>query len=364
MPGLDICKYSWFDRPSNPMKLLHQDRRTGEIKLYLESLDDLWHLKNLVEPNDLVWGDTYRRGEEQSDKLRTERAEKRRMRLGVRVEKIEYQENQDKIRILGRIEAGPQDIGHHHALMLGAGDDVSIFKEEWKRHELERIRSAIDQSMRPSIYFVVLDDTDANVFVMSQFSVKEIGSISRTGTGKMYESKTDKQSYFAEIIQILTATIKNEPIIVLGPGFAKEALITYMKEKHPELAARMTSAVSSQTGAAGVYEIIKKGLGGKVLDLSRISVETKLIEEVLTRIKMNQPVAYGPKQVALAVDSGAVETLLLTEKEARTRQGETFMRMTEENSGKVEIMSDTHDSGKQLESLGGYAALLRYNIDV
>jgi protein pelota len=346
------------------MKLLHQDRRTGEIKLYLESLDDLWHLKNLVEPNDLVWGDTYRRGEEQSDKLRTERAEKRRMRLGVRVEKIEYQENQDKLRILGRIEAGPQDIGHHHALMLGAGDNISIFKEEWKRHELERIRSAIDQSLRPSIYFIVLDDTDANVFVMSQFSVKEIGSASRTGAGKMYETKTDKQSYFAEIVQILTATIQDEPIIVLGPGFAKEALITYMKEKHPELAARMTSAVSGQTGAAGVYEVIKKGLGGKVLDLSRISVETKLIEEVLTRIKLNQPVAYGPKQVSLAVNAGAVETLILTEKVARTRQGEGFMRMTEENSGKVEIMSDTHDAGKQLDSLGGYAALLRYNIDL
>ena len=346
------------------MKLLHQDRRTGEIKLYLESLDDLWHLKNLVEPNDLAWADTYRRGEEQTDKLRTERAEKRRMRLGVRVEKVEYQENQDKIRILGRIESGPQDVGHHHALMLGIGDDVSIFKEEWKRHEIERIRNAIDQSLRPSIYFVVLDDTDANVFVMSQFSVKEVGGISRTGTGKMFESKVDKQSYFAEIVQILAATIESEPIIVLGPGFAKEALIVYMKEKHPDLAARTTSAASSQTGAAGVYEVIKKGLGGKVLDLSRISVETKLIEEVLVRIKMNQPVAYGPKQVALAVDTGAVEILLLTEREARTKQGEGLMRTTEENSGRIEVLSETHDAGKQLASLGGYAALLRYNIDL
>jgi protein pelota len=64
------------------------------------------------------------------------------------------------------------------------------------------------------------------------------------------------------------------------------------------------------------------------------------------------------------VNAGAVEILLLTEKEARTMQGEGFMRMTEENSGKVEIMSDTHDAGKQLDSLGGYAALLRYNIDL
>jgi len=346
------------------MKLLHQDRRTGEIKLYLESLDDLWHLKNLVEADDLVWASTYRRGDEQADKVRTERAEKRRMRLGVRVEKVEYQENQDKIRFLGRIEQGPQDIGHHHTLMIGPGDDVSIFKEEWGRHDLERIRTAIDHSARPSIYFVSLDDADAAVFVMSQFSIKELGGVSRTGTGKMYETKVDtKQSYFEEIVSILKANVKNEPIIILGPGFAKEALISYVKEKHKEYSERIISASASQAGSGGVYEIIKKGLGGKALDLSRISIETKLMEEVLTRIKMGQPVAYGPAQVSAAVDAGAVETLLLTERAARTRDGENLMKATEDNAGKIEIISTTHESGKQLESLGGHAALLRYSMD-
>jgi len=346
------------------MKLLHQDRRSGEIKLYLESLDDLWHLKNLVEPGDLVWASTYRRGDEQADKLRIERAEKRRMRLGVRVEKVEYQENQDKIRFLGRIEQGPQDIGHHHTLMIGAGDDVSIFKEEWGRHDLERIRQAIDNSARPSIYFVSLDDTDAAVYVMSQFSINELGGISRTGTGKMYESKTDKQSYFEEIVGILRANVKNEPVIVLGPGFAKEALISHIKEKHSELSERVISAAASQAGPGGVYEVIKKGLGGKALDLSRITIETKLMEETLTRIKMNQPVAYGPAQVEAAVDAGAVETLLLTETEARSRRGEDLMKATEGNAGRIEIISTTHEAGRQLESLGGYAALLRYSIDL
>jgi len=347
------------------MKLLHQDRRTGEIKLYLESLDDLWHLKNLVEPGDLVWASTYRRGDEAADKLRTDRAEKRRMRLGIRVEKIEYQENQDKIRFLGKIEQGPQDIGHHHTLMIGTGDDVSIFKENWGRHDLERIRQAIDHSARPSIYFVSLDEVDAAVYVMSQFSIKELGGVSRTGTGKMYETKADtKQAYFEEISKILITNVKTEPVIILGPGFTKEAVITYIKEKHQELSDRIISAAASQAGSGGVYEVMKKGLGGKALDLSRISIETNLMEEVLTRIKMNQPVAYGPNQVSSAVDAGAVETIMLTETEARTRKGEALMRVTEDNAGKIEIISTTHEAGKKLESLGGYAAILRYNIDL
>jgi len=347
------------------MKLLHQDRRTGEIKLFLESLDDLWHLKNLVEPGDLVWASTYRRGDEAADKLRTDRAEKRRMRLGVRVEKVEYQENQDKIRFLGRIEQGPQDVGHHHTLMVGVGDDVSIFKESWGRHDLERIRQAIDHSARPSIYFVSLDDVDAAVYVMSQFSIRELGGVSRAGAGKMYETKADtKLDYFEETVKMLLTNVKTEPVIILGPGFTKEALIAHIKEKHKELSDKVISAAASQAGSGGVYEVIKKGLGGKALDLSRISIETNLMEEVLTRIKMNQPVAYGPAQVSAAADAGAVETLMLTETEARSRKGEALMRITEDNAGKIEIISTTHESGKQLESLGGYAALLRYNVDL
>ncbi|MDH4123536.1 MAG: mRNA surveillance protein pelota [Thermoplasmata archaeon] len=345
------------------MRLLHQDSNTGEIKLYIESLDDLWHLKNLIEPKDLVWANTTRRKEEKGDKIRSERPDKKRMRLAVRVDRVELQEFQDKIRVLGIIEDGPQDLGHHHTLMIGIGDDLSIFKEKWKKHELERIKLALEQSAKPSIYFVAIDDTEVNVFIMSQFSIREIGSAARSGTGKMYESKSNQLEYFEEIRGILANSIDNEPLVILGPGFAKEAFLAYLKEKYPDLAKNASIIASGQTGAAGVSEIIKKGLGGRVLEVSRIAIETKLIEEVLTRIKTDQPVAYGPQSVDRAVTAGAAEILLITEKEARTSQGEQLMRSTERSSGKIEIISTTHDSGKQLESLGGYAALLRYKIE-
>ena len=93
-----------------PMKVLHQDRFKGEIKMQVEVSDDLWHLYNILTPGDLVYASTYRREEAKSDKIRAERGEKKRMTLGIRLEKVEFGEFDNRLRLLGVIEEGPQDI--------------------------------------------------------------------------------------------------------------------------------------------------------------------------------------------------------------------------------------------------------------
>jgi protein pelota len=50
------------------MRVLHQDRKTGEIKVQIDSLDDLWHLYNLIDKGDLVRAVTFRRDEVKADK--------------------------------------------------------------------------------------------------------------------------------------------------------------------------------------------------------------------------------------------------------------------------------------------------------
>ncbi|HPP44180.1 MAG TPA: mRNA surveillance protein pelota, partial [Methanomassiliicoccaceae archaeon] len=81
--------------------------------MMIETLDDLWHLYNIIDEGDMIISVTYRREEAKSDKIRAERAEKKRMVLGVRAEKIEFHETESRLRILGVIEEGPQDIGSY-----------------------------------------------------------------------------------------------------------------------------------------------------------------------------------------------------------------------------------------------------------
>ncbi|HUL62169.1 MAG TPA: mRNA surveillance protein Pelota, partial [Methanocella sp.] len=61
----------------------------GEISLTPESLDDLWHLKYIVEPGDTVFSVTFRAVDSVSDKIRPDKVEKKPIRLGVKVESVE-----------------------------------------------------------------------------------------------------------------------------------------------------------------------------------------------------------------------------------------------------------------------------------
>jgi protein pelota len=74
------------------MRLLKRSliRLEGKISLLPESVDDLWHLKHLIEKGDLVFALTFRKIESATDKLRPEKLERKPMRLGIRVDSVEF----------------------------------------------------------------------------------------------------------------------------------------------------------------------------------------------------------------------------------------------------------------------------------
>ena len=57
------------------MRVLHQDRFKGEIKVQIDAPDDLWHLFNIIQVDDILVMSTYRRDESAKvDKVRAERS--------------------------------------------------------------------------------------------------------------------------------------------------------------------------------------------------------------------------------------------------------------------------------------------------
>jgi protein pelota len=344
------------------MRVLHQDRRTGEIKVQIDTLDDLWHLYNIISPGDLVSAVTYRREEEKADKIRSERGEKRRMWLGLRVEKVEFHEFEDRLRVLGVIEEGPQDLGSYHTFNLQKGEAISIIKERWTDAHLKRVKRAVEESRRPQMIFVSLDQDEASVAVLRQFGLKEVAHIEAGSSGKMFEQKGEG-GFYLEVAEKVAQMAEGEvPVILLGPGFAKETLLSEGKRLYPGVFNRAHLFHTGQSGMVGINELMKKGMGSGVLDDTRVAIEMRLVEEVLTGISRDGPVAYGPAQVREAVDAGAVETLLVLDSLVRTKDLDGLMRAVEEAGGRVIVVSEHHDAGRELEALGGYAALLRFKV--
>ena len=345
------------------MKILHQDSRTNEVKLLPETIDDLWHLYNLVDEGDLVYAMTQRRKEDKGDRLRPERMDKARMRLGIRVKKVEFHETDDRLRILGSIEAGPQDIGQHHTLLMGVGDDMSIIKPEWKQLHFGRINRAVEASEKPSVVFVSIEDSEAVIAVARDYGFKEMATITRNPGGKMYDTKSDENDFLDDIVAKVAPMLSGEPLVILGPGFMKESLAKRIRETHPSLDSEVVVLSTGQAGMAGVHEAMKKGMGGKAVESSRIAHETRLVERLFEEIGKEGLYSYGLESVELAARSGAVETLLLLDTKVRAPEAERILKLVEDARGGFVIISSMHEAGRRLESLGGLGALLRYRVD-
>jgi protein pelota len=343
------------------MRVIHKDLRHGEIRLQIQNLDDLWHLDNLVQPGDLVRAMTARRQEDKGDKLRPERMDKTKMLLGIRVEKVEFHEFADYLRISGVIEEGPQDHGAHHTLNLTFMDDLTIVKE-WRESELQRIEEAVAAAQKPLISLLSLDDDDATIAQLRQYGLREVATIHAPGHGKMFPTADGKQTYFEEILEKLRQSQLAETLVVLGPGFAREEFIKFLNSKDPDIARKTRGYGTGHAGMQGINESLKSGLGAKIFEETRVGQETKLVEQLLEEIGKDGLYAYGPAEVEDAISSGAVTTLLVLEDRLRSRETEELLRRVERQSGKVVVISGHHEAGKKLEALGGVGAFLRFKI--
>ncbi|MBW9223141.1 hypothetical protein KKP90_00885 [Methanothermococcus sp. SCGC AD-155-E23] len=62
------------------MKILETSEK-DILKVIPENLDDLWHLYNIIEKDNIVWAMTERRIEDKGDKLRADRGAKKKIGL-------------------------------------------------------------------------------------------------------------------------------------------------------------------------------------------------------------------------------------------------------------------------------------------
>jgi protein pelota len=347
------------------MKVVFKDLKHGEIKLVPENLDDIWHLYNIIDENDLVRAVTFRTDEQKDDKIRSKKAEKKRMKLGVRVEEVKFHEFSDRLRIHGTIEEGPQDLGSFHTLNITAEkmDSLSIIKEKWQDYQIQRIEEAVKQRSQAIITFVSLDEDCATVAILRQSGVQWVADIDSKRSGKMYESADKQNDYFGELLSVVkTNKTKDSVLVVVGPGFTREHFVKLGKEKNPDIFKNCHIHGTGQTGMVGIQEAIKSGVVEQITKENRVVLETNFIEKLFEEIKKDGLATYGINEVKNALVNGAVERLLITDTLVRTLEGEEILKLAKKNNSEFTIINTMHEAGKKIEGIGGLGALLRYKI--
>lgn len=331
-------------------------RSFGEIRLFPESVDDLWHLSHLVGPGDLVFATTLRTVDSAQDKLRPEKLEKRPVRLGIRVERVELHTFSNRLRISGTIEHG-MDSGSYHTFNTEPGYELSVIKR-WRPRDLERIDRAVKASIHELVHVLTIEEGEAELFRMRQYGPEGVVTVTM-GSGKGGDADT-RPAFFARVADQL-AELKG-PLVIAGPGFIKDDFARFLRSKLPDVAERMLVAETRRIGAGAVQEVIGQGILERIHEDVQLGSEVRAMEELLTRISKDLPAAYGRGEVQKAIEYGAAEEVLVSDSLLRDEGIVHLLDRAELQNARIVVLSTVFEPGKQLEALGGVAALLRYRI--
>ena len=360
------------------LKILKRILKEGKIVLKIETLDDLWHLYNVVAPGDTVISRTTRRVKIGDEDARKQESVRKPMTLVLEVEDITFHSFSNRIRIKGKILEGPSDlvnIGSYHTFNIEEGDILTIIKENWPGYLLKRLKEAEKSQARPMCLIVTIEDGVSELFLAADFGIREAvrvrTSISRKrGDQKSYDATM--RDFFSDVTVALQSQLEQNSIgliVIAGPGFVKDHFSEHLKTAGIKGLPPVVVEGISNVGITGAKEILYRGVISQALTELKLETETKLIEDIITHLaKDDGLVAYGDDEVQKAVQFGAVENLLITDKKLREATDEARRRMdklirdTEKTRGKFHVVSTEHPSGDQLQNLSGIAALLRFRL--
>lgn len=344
------------------MKILHKDLKYGEVKLVVESPEDIWYISQVVEPSDIIKGVTLRKVQA------TEKAsERKRVFLAVKVEKTEFTES--SFRATGKIIDGPEDVprGSYHTFNVEPNDTITIVKSHWFSYQLDRLKEACETRAR---ILICCFDREEAIFALVKRQGYELLSRLKGDVQKKEFDVSAKASFYPSIIKQLKeydARYSLDHIIVASPAFWKDEFMKVLDD--PGLKRKITMATCSSVGASAIDEVLKREEISTALKQDRVAREASFVEKLLETIAKNGAACYGMRDVRQAILAGAVDTLLVSDGLIqRLRLQETFaeleelMRQVDSQRGSIVLVSSKNSAGKKLDGLGGIGALLRYKL--
>jgi protein pelota len=356
-----------------PLKILLKDIKHDIMKVELRNIDDLWVLYNVIQKGDRVVGKTTR--EVKSTESARPFSRRLTVTLGITVQKVYLDRELARLRIHGIVFDAPEEVrvtGSHHTLSVGPEDIVTIVKDKWLKHQVERVEKAV--VAEEPIIVLALDSEEASVAILRSFGLDFKGEVRSRLPGKSEAEKRQvaMKDYFQRIGTLLEIVCAEStgPILIVGPGFTKDHFAKELESEVKYVGSRTVLVKSvGSGGVAGVHEAIRVGAVSKLRRDARATQETELVNEALRRLGLSSgDISYGLERVQADTEAGAVDTLIVSDKVVREAEDEersrieATMKTVEERGGRVALVSSEQEAGKMLQSLGGVAALLRYRL--
>jgi len=349
------------------MQILKKDLKQKLVTIKINNPEDLWHLNKIIEIGDIVQGKTSRKIKLEKEIDRKSKIIKKIIFLRLEVEKQEFHEFSNNLRISGKILEGQEDLrkGSYHTFDLEENSIITVIKPHWLQYQLKILEDST-KKYTSKILICILDRSESCFALLQEKGYKYLSELEGEVEQKRYKTET-KSNFYKQISKILQDYVKKykiEHIIIGSPSFWKEYLI---KELPKDLQKIVVQATCNNVGKQGINELLKRTELKKVLAQERTVKDLNLIEELLKNISKNHKSAYGIKEVQEKATIGAVKNLLITDKfikkyrqTSKSQDLDSLFMSIEANKGDISIISSNQEPGKKLDSLSGIAAILRY----
>lgn len=348
------------------MKVHHVEYNKGILKLEIQNKDDIWYLSQILDLNDVCGSNTTRKikiGDDENAKVI-----KKKVFLKISIEKIEFHKYSGDLRLSGKITDSVQDIsaGQYHTLNIEEGSILNIKKSKFLNFQRKKLEeSTKNESLK--ILIATIDRGEAHFAILKKYGYEEILSYN----GEI-EHKSDvaqpKKDAFQEAVDILfdlETKYKSHQIIIGRPSIWSKKISDLISAK--SFSSKITYSECNSTGKNAINEVLRRPEIKNVLKNERASKELEFVDDLLKNISKDELYSYGFDDVKQKSDMGAVKILLVSDNFLNDKRNsgdfetlELVMDVVEKTKGEVMVVSSDNDAGKQLDSLSGIAAILRY----
>ncbi len=345
------------------------DPKHGHCSLTLESAEDLWNLRRLIEKGDVIVTRSSRVVKREDEYSRPDKGERVKVTIALSVEEVHLDSSIERIRVRGTIiEASDESItkSGSHAVTLSPGHAITIRKRNWSTLDTNLVRS--QQSSSTRYVLVAADRREAGVGVLSGSHLTVLTTVESGLGGKMSDEQSP-QAYLSKVAGVVAqAATDGDDIVVTGPGTFKNSVANRIRERVGRANVRVLEGLD-ETGADGVRDV-PKNKGFQELAKGSVVVEMqRIVNEAIRRVSTgDMKVAYTLPRVKDAAIAGAVESCTVSDNVFSTGADEDelvgVMNSIETKGGKVYLADSSMEFGKQVSSFGGIIALLRYSIRV
>ncbi len=341
------------------------NEKHNEATFTIQSLNDIFHFYLILEEGDELYGWSYRQRKIYDSEGKSEKGERERVYLGIRVEKVYFNSKKD-VKVIGSIIFRPEyfEASGHHSFTIGLGDTVKVIKKDWSSAIVQTILKNIKEEY-PKSLIISLDYGSIAIAKLDQNGMSILFSEEENIGGKRDSSMRDET--FNRFIQKCTniskkfiSEISPELVILYSPSNLKDILYENLKEDFEKIF-RVRGSIG---GLEGIYESLRNEDSLKILSLHGHD-ETASLEHLLSK---PEKIAIGMEEVKKVVELRAIDKLLISTKLLKSSAQEELQELkkisekVKRYGGSIKIIDEESDFGKTMEKLGNVLAILRFNL--